>query len=237
MALQCGFGHPKHVRGLVPQARQELVRFGVPEPAVGSIRVLLAEHLGNAPGSLALREVELVQPLHRTAAVGNVGSRLEDRSLDAPAGILWSLPLDPSEPFLVADPTGGHPAGRDAPVVPEQLAAHDSYTRRQVADYRGEPREGVRQQLPVAVQDHDPFTAGGFDPRPPSRIDPAISIMGNDSKPRVWIPTNRRERPVGRSIVDDDELEVGKRLCQAAVDAASDDRRAVEGRDDDAEQR
>ncbi len=59
----------------------------------------------------------------------------------------------------------------------------------------------------------------------------------HDAEPRVAEALELGDGVVGRGVVDDHDLEVGKGLIEAAVDAPADDRGAVVGRDDDAEER
>ena len=95
-------------------------------------------------------------------------------------------------------------------VRPARIAARDAPAGRDVDAFeRGEePRDVLRLVLEVAVHRHDAVAARPREPRVHRRVLAEVALEADDAHARVLFVqrAERRERAVGRAVVDEDRL-------------------------------
>ncbi len=95
-------------------------------------------------------------------------------------------------------------------------------------------RELLRQPEIILIAGRQIVASGQIDATIAGVADPEIAFVHGQTQSRIRIPPHQVRRPVGRTVVDDEELEVRPGLGQDRIEGRADEPSAVARGDDDA---
>src|SRR6476646_418126 len=109
-------------------------------------------------------------------------------------------------------PASSHPSSLAQRIVPSQPEADHPDAVGTPLDRDPQPLQGLRHQLPVAVDDDDPLAAGGDGAGVARRVDPPVALVDDHPQPRILVSLQGGNGAVGGGVVDDHDLEIATAL-------------------------
>ncbi len=232
------------VREVLAQRGLDLVQLLGSMRLVGEVRAVAAVQDQRPAGDVA----EAERPCRPQPVVEVVAHR--ERAVVAPDGVVHPAMQHRARVDDVVEPpheqvdedtarvvAGAPRADRAARAVDrDRVAVHDAGLGMTVedGDLTGDP---VGERDVVVTEAGDELAASLLHDRVVGGRDAAVGLVAHHAQPIAGELLEQRRRAVGRAIVDDQHLEIGVRLREAALDRLTDERLAVPGGDGERDSR